>query len=121
MTTAKAAASILREKAELLRLLGHPIRLAILQKLAHGPKCVTDIQDILEVAQPNISQHLSVLRSHRIVGFHEDGKLRCYYITRPAIAEIVQMVLGTETPVVERAAEDVRRAGSRAKPKKCTT
>jgi len=39
-----------REAANLLRLLGHPVRLALLEELAKAPKCVTDIQDLLEVS-----------------------------------------------------------------------
>ena len=75
----------LRERAELLRQLGHPIRLAILEELMRGGKCVTDIRDLLEVSQPNVSQHLTVLRQQRIVDFSEEGKLRCYYLKRPAL------------------------------------
>ncbi len=40
--------SDLREKAALLRVLGHPVRLAILLELAAGPKCVTDIQELCD-------------------------------------------------------------------------
>jgi len=75
----------IREQAELLRQLGHPTRLAILQELMKGGKCVTDIRDLLEVPQANVSQHLMVLRQQRIVDFSEDGKLRCYYLKRPAL------------------------------------
>ena len=39
--------SNLRGKATLLRMLGHPVRLAIVSELAAGPKCVTDIQELL--------------------------------------------------------------------------
>ncbi len=77
----------LRERAELLRQLGHPVRLAILEELMKGGKCVTDIRDLLEVPQPNVSQHLTVLRQQRIVDFSEDGKLRCYYLRRPALVQ----------------------------------
>jgi ArsR family transcriptional regulator len=105
----------LRGKAELLRALAHPTRLAIVQKLAKGPKCVTDIQELLDVAQANISQHLTVLRSHRIVDYHEYGKLRCYYLARPALAELVQDYLCSDFPIVERSQDDVRRAGRRRK------
>jgi ArsR family transcriptional regulator, arsenate/arsenite/antimonite-responsive transcriptional repressor len=105
----------LRDKAELLRVLAHPTRLLIIQKLAKGPKCVTDIQDLLDVAQANLSQHLAVLRSQDIVDYHEDGKLRCYYLTRPAIACLVKEILRSTYPIVERSQEDVRRAGSRRK------
>jgi len=108
----------LRHKAELLRILGHPTRIAIVQKLAKGPKCVTDIQELLDVPQANISQHLTVLRSHQIVGYHEDGKLRCYYLTRPAIATLIDDLLLSDFPVVERSAEDVRKAGGKRKEKR---
>jgi ArsR family transcriptional regulator, arsenate/arsenite/antimonite-responsive transcriptional repressor len=113
--------AMLREKAELLRVLGHPTRLAIVQKLAKGPKCVTDIQELLDIAQANISQHLTILRSHRIVGYHEDGKLRCYYLTRPVLAKLIQEFLCSDFPVVERSSEDVRRAGKRRKDSRVCT
>ena len=105
----------LREKAELLKALAHPTRLAIVQKLATGPKCVTDIQELLDVPQSNVSQHLTVLRSYRIVDYHEDGKLRCYYVTRPALAELIEGFLCSDFPIVERSKDDVRRAGQRSK------
>ena len=111
----------LRKKAELLRVLGHPTRLAIVQKLGKGPKCVTDIQELLDVAQANISQHLTILRSHRVVGYHEDGKLRCYYITRPAIAELIQEFLCMDFPIVERSPDEVRRVGKRRKDSRVCT
>ena len=102
-------------------MLGHPTRLAIVEKLTKGPKCVTDIQELLDVPQGNISQHLTILRGHRIVGFHEDGKLRCYYLTRPAIAELIQEFISSDFPVVERSPDDVRRAGrSRKDSRVCT-
>lgn len=52
----------IREKAEVLKLLGHPTRLLVLEELAKGTKCVTDIRDLLEIEQSNLSQHLSLLR-----------------------------------------------------------
>lgn len=88
----------IREKAELLRQLGHPTRLAILQELMKGGKCVTDIRDLLEVPQPNISQHLSVLRQQRIVDYSEDGKLRCYYLKRPVLVHALFEFISGEYP-----------------------
>ena len=103
----------LREKADLLRILGHPTRLAILQELGQGAKCVSDIQDLLEVAQANVSQHLLALRRERIVDFHEDGNLRCYYITRPRLVKALLRFLDGEYPVAVRSPESVRREGRR--------
>ena len=93
----------IREKAEVLRQLGHPIRLAILEELMKGGKCVTDIRDLLEVPQPNISQHLSVLRQQRIVDFTEDGKLRCYFLRRPALVHaLFDFISGSYPEEVEK-------------------
>ena len=39
----------LRRKAELLRALAHPARLAILRELARGARCAGDIQGLLKV------------------------------------------------------------------------
>ena len=88
----------LRGRAELLRQLGHPVRLAILEELMKSSKCVTDIRDFLEVPQPNVSQHLTVLRQQRIVDFSEDGKLRCYYLKRPALVHALFKFIFGEYP-----------------------
>ena len=102
-----------RRKAEILRLLAHPTRLAILETLLPGAKCVTDIQDLLDVPQANVSQHLHALRREQIVDYHEDGTLRCYYLTRPKLARALLRFLSDDYPVVTRSAESVRREGRR--------
>lgn len=66
--------------ANLLKVMAHPIRLAILDSLKHGTKCVNDVVELLSTPQPNISQHLSVLRREGIVTYTEDGSKRCYSI-----------------------------------------
>ncbi|WP_417393959.1 ArsR/SmtB family transcription factor [Gimesia chilikensis] len=47
--------------AETLKAFSHPTRLSILQELLAGPKCVTDMEELLPVRQVNLSQHLCVL------------------------------------------------------------
>ncbi len=99
-----------REAADQLRLLGHPVRLALLEELLKAPKCVTDIQDLLDVRQANISQHLAVLRQAKIVDYHEDGNLRCYYVLCPALVRDLLRFLGHEYASKPRNAVQVRRA-----------
>lgn len=101
----------MRDKAELLRQLAHPIRILILQELSEGVKCVTDMQDLLDIPQPNVSQHLLVLRRNRIVDYYEDGPLRCYYLLRPALVAKLLHFLSCEYPLVARDRESVRREG----------
>lgn len=101
-----------REAAEQLRLLGHPVRLALLEELSKAPKCVTDIQDLLEVRQANVSQHLAVLRHARIVDYHEDGNIRCYYVLRSRLVRDLLRFLGRDYPVEHKTAAQIRRAAA---------
>ncbi|MFO7904623.1 MAG: metalloregulator ArsR/SmtB family transcription factor [Pirellulaceae bacterium] len=99
-----------REAAERLRVLGHPVRLALLEELSKAPKCVTDMQDLLEVRQANVSQHLMVLRQAGIVDYHEDGNLRCYYILRPGLVRDLLRFVGRDYPAQPKTAARIRRA-----------
>ena len=101
-----------REHAVLLRQLGHPVRLALLSELSRGPKCVTDMRDLLEVRQANVSQHLALLRQARLVDFHEDGNVRCYYLLRPALVRDLMRLLGRDYPAQPKTPSQVRRAAA---------
>lgn len=103
----------LRSKAEQFRILAHPTRLAIMEELSQGAKCVTDIQDLLDIPQANVSQHLMALRREKVIDFHEDGKLRCYYITRPKLVKKLLEFLSGEYSIVVRTPESVRQEGKR--------
>lgn len=103
----------LRGQAELLRQLAHPTRILILEELARGVRCVTDIRDLLDIPQPNVSQHLAVLRQTGVVDFYEDGPLRCYYLLRPELVGALFAFLAGEYRTVRRDREDVRREGRR--------
>jgi DNA-binding transcriptional ArsR family regulator len=51
-------------KAELLKILGHPVRLCIVNGLITKECNVTGIQDCLKLPQSTISQHLGILKAH---------------------------------------------------------
>lgn len=94
--------------AELLKAFSHPTRLAILLELAAGPKCVTDMEELLPARQANISQHLAVLRHAKLVDYAQDGALRCYYLCRPRLVGDMLALAGRDEPVVKRTAEEIR-------------
>jgi ArsR family transcriptional regulator len=97
-----------RAAAELLKAFSHATRLAILQELAAGPKCVTDMEDLLPARQANISQHLAVLRHARLVDYAQDGTLRCYYLCRPRLVADMLALVGRDDPVVQRTPEEIQ-------------
>ena len=97
-----------RSAAELLKAFSHPTRLAILEELLAGPKCVTDMEELLPARQANISQHLGVLRHAHLVDYAQDGSLRCYYLCRPQLVEDMLALVGRNDPVVQRTPEEIQ-------------
>ncbi len=93
--------------AELLKAMAHPVRLMIIKELLKNPRCVTAIHEILDVRQPNISQHLGILRNAGLVGSDRDGAYRCYFLRRPRQAE--EMIRILEEPWEETDIVDVRK------------
>jgi ArsR family transcriptional regulator len=85
----------LGHKIETLRAVAHPVRIRILEELAKGVKCVSDFEEFLEISQPNVSQHLSLLRRMGVVDYYMDGRLRCYFLVDPIIPDFLKL-LNTE-------------------------
>ncbi|TAN45139.1 MAG: ArsR family transcriptional regulator [Nitrospirae bacterium] len=80
------------KKIETLRIIAHPIRIKILDELTKGVKCVSDLEEFLEISQPNVSQHLSLLRSHGIIDYYVDGRLKCYFLVDAMIPELLSVL-----------------------------
>lgn len=70
--------SLLEKKAEVFKALSHPVRLAIVEKLAAHPRCVQEIAGWFSCTRTNVSKHLGVLRHCGIVKDHKEG-LKVYY------------------------------------------
>ena len=68
-------------QAEVLKTLANPRRLEIIHRLAQGPCEVGRLAEEIGASQPNISQHLSVLRAAGIVDAERDGREVRYRLT----------------------------------------
>lgn len=82
----------LSSKVETMKTIAHPARIAILEELTKGVKCVSDFQQFLEISQPNISQHLSALRHAGLIDFFVDGRLRCYFLKSPFVPDLLEVL-----------------------------
>jgi DNA-binding transcriptional ArsR family regulator len=80
------------KRIELLKVIAHPARINILEELTQGVKCVSDFEDSLDISQPNISQHLTLLRTNGIVDFFVDGRLKCYFLKEPFIPDLLEIL-----------------------------
>lgn len=82
----------LGKRIELLRAIAHPTRIRILEELIKGVKCVSDFEEFLEISQPNVSQHLSLLRRYGVIDYYVDGRLKCYFLVDPIIPDLIEIL-----------------------------
>ncbi len=86
----------LEELAEFFKALSHPVRLKIISILIEGKQCVKNLGELLNMSQPSVSQHLSILRSRGIVGWKREGSIICYYIKDDRILKLYEMLFKEE-------------------------
>ena len=96
-----------KDWTSLLKVACHPVRLKVLHLLMQGARCVTDVNEFVDVSQPNLSQHLTALREGGLVASHTSGPKRCYYLLRPGFVETLFGLLKDFSMPVERSREDV--------------
>lgn len=85
-------------QAEVLKTLASPRRLEILHALARGPLEVGRLAESIGASQPNVSQHLAVLRTSGIVEAERDGREVRYRLVDPD----VMVACGLMRAVLER-------------------
>ncbi|MFF5989502.1 ArsR/SmtB family transcription factor [Prauserella flavalba] len=82
-------AATLADAGELLRALAAPVRIAIVLQLRAADRCVHELVDALDVAQPLISQHLRVLKAAGVVHGERRGREVVYRLVDDHLAHIV--------------------------------
>lgn len=78
-----------QEASEFLKVLSHEARLVILCLLVEGEKSVAEIEEILSLRQPAVSQQLARLRADDLVETRRDGKNIYYSLARPEVRDII--------------------------------
>lgn len=87
-------APVVSRGAELLKVLGNPVRLGVILELEHhDARCVHELVAALGVSQPLMSQHLRVLRDARLIAGERIGKEIRYSITDEHVTHIVRDAL----------------------------
>ena len=81
-------------QAEVLKTLASPRRLEILHRLAVGPSAVGPLADELRLSQPNVSQHLAVLRAAGLVEAEREGREVRYRLSDPDVVTACGIMRG---------------------------
>ncbi len=75
---------------QLLNTLGNPDRLLLLCQLAQGERHVSELEALLGITQPTLSQQLAVLRREGLVDTRREGKQIYYRISSHEALAVIQ-------------------------------
>ncbi len=81
----------------ILKLLSDPSRLKILYTLHHGTFCVSEIQQITELSQANVSKHLKKLNNNKILNKKENRQMSYFFLDKDYLetCKIFQPIIDT--------------------------
>ncbi|MGE4431459.1 MAG: ArsR/SmtB family transcription factor [Sphingobium sp.] len=92
------------EAAELFRVLGHPLRMAIMRVLGEGERAVGDVAGATGIVMSTLSQQLAILRKAELVLTRREAKQVFYSINDAAVAR-VRAALDALSPVAAAPAQ----------------
>lgn len=79
-------------RAGILKALAHPSRLIIVDELAHGPRCVAELRDLVDCDMSTVSRHLSVLKNAGLLTDQKQGLQVFYHLKTPCVLDFFQCV-----------------------------
>jgi ArsR family transcriptional regulator len=77
-------------KAEFFRMLGHPVRIRVLELLQKGPTPVRELLAAIEIEPSSLSQQLAVLRRSSIVTATREGSTVVYALAGGDVADLMR-------------------------------
>ncbi len=82
----------INEYTAIFKALAHPTRLTIAYNLMLQPECnVSKMSDCLNVPQPTVSQHLSILKNAKVLSGYRNGNQICYKVENPKVIKILKL------------------------------
>lgn len=94
----RAAAS---EATAVLHTLANENRLLLLCQLSQGEKCVSELEELLDLHQPTLSQQLGVLRTEGLVTTRRDGKRIFYSVPESKVLTLLNTLYELYCPIKE--------------------
>jgi DNA-binding transcriptional ArsR family regulator len=78
---------------EVIQALADPLRLALLQQLMAGPGTVSELVALSGASQPNVSNHLALLRARGLVRTTRQGRASVYELRDATVAQLVESLV----------------------------
>ena len=105
------APDVYEARAEILKALAHPSRLAIVDALADGERCVCELQELVGSDMSTVSRHLALMKAAGLLAARREGTSIYYRLRVPCVTRVftcVEAVLAADTK------ERARRVEARA-------
>ncbi len=83
---------LLELKANVLKALGQPTRLKILELLRNGERCVCEIFPAIKEEQSNVSRHLALMKAAGILASRKQGQMVHYRVRDPQVFKLLDGV-----------------------------
>lgn len=84
--------SVCEEVCGLLKALSHPQRLMILSHLVASPKTVTELVNLCEISQSQMSQFLTRLKLEGLIESEKDGKYQVYRLKDERLVSLMKTI-----------------------------
>ncbi|WP_322998607.1 metalloregulator ArsR/SmtB family transcription factor [Castellaniella sp.] len=81
-----------------LKILANPERLLLLCQLSQGERSVGELETLLGIHQPTLSQQLGVLRAEGVVATRRSGKQVFYRVAKPQLLQILATLYAIYCP-----------------------
>ncbi len=81
-----------QKKSDILKALGHPVRLRMVEGLMRNECNVNKIMKVLNIPQSTASQHLGTLKNKGIVVARKEGVRTCYKVVDRRVREIIKIL-----------------------------
>lgn len=81
-------------RAKILKALGHPSRIFMIDRLNERPHCVCELTELVGSDTSTVSKHLSVLKQAGVVSDRKEGTSVYYYLTCPCILNLLGCIEG---------------------------
>jgi len=92
-------------RAKIVKALGHSSRLAMVEELSRGERCVCELRDLVGADLSTVSKHLALLRNAGIVGDDKRGVQVFYRLKVPCVLNF----FGCVEAVLENQAREARK------------
>ncbi|MBP8605253.1 MAG: winged helix-turn-helix transcriptional regulator [Phycisphaerae bacterium] len=89
--------------SEILKAVGHPVRLQIIEQLRDGPMCVGLLSQKLDMPQSVISQQLGLMKDKQVLQCHREGTKVFYSIKNLNVIKLLDCVY-SQCPAPEQSA-----------------